>query len=93
MTSDRESSLPPTEQGPEEVQTPTLISPPESKTPPTVAHKRTQGEIADDDGNSEPVDASVLSRALEAFEQAGKVRQRTPTSSPSRKRQRVYGDR
>ncbi|KAF2110412.1 WD40-repeat-containing domain protein [Lophiotrema nucula] len=79
----------------EEVRTPTLISPPESKTPPTATHKRTQADFASNghDRNSEPVDPSALSRALEHFEQAGRVRERTPTASPSRKRPRIYGDR
>ncbi|KAF2709829.1 WD40 repeat-like protein [Pleomassaria siparia CBS 279.74] len=78
----------------QDVQTPTLISPPESKTPPTETHKRNKIEFPlGNDGNSAPVDASQLSRALEQFEQAGKVRERTPVASPSRKRQRVYGDR
>lgn len=75
----------------DEARTPTLISPPESKTPPTATHKRNQADFALD-RNSEPVDASALSRALEQFEQAGRVRER-PVASPSRKRQRLYGDR
>ncbi len=75
--------------------TPTLISPPESKTPPTAVHKRSQSafDLGVHDRNSEPVDASALSKALEQFEQAGRVRERTPTASPSRKRPRIYGDR
>jgi cell division cycle 20-like protein 1 (cofactor of APC complex) len=84
-----------TERTEHHVQTPTLISPPESKTPPTATHKRNQAALAfnDTDRNSEPVDPSALQRALESFEQAGRVRERTPTASPSRKRQRIYGDR
>jgi cell division cycle 20-like protein 1 (cofactor of APC complex) len=85
-----------TERIAEEIQTPTLISPPESKTPPTATHRRNQTidfSFAGSDKNSAPVDANQLSKALELFEQAGKVRERTPTASPSRKRQRVYGDR
>ncbi|KAF2738405.1 WD40 repeat-like protein [Polyplosphaeria fusca] len=84
------------EQPHEEVQTPTLLSPPESKTPPTATHKRNQTEFAFTtslDRNSEPVDPGALSRALEQFENAGRPRERTPTASPSRKRQRLYGDR
>ena len=90
-----EIPLPSTEKVAEEVLTPTLISPPESKTPPTATHKRNQAEFTfnPSDRNSEPVDASALSRALEQFEQAGRVRERTPAASPSRKRQRIYGDR
>jgi cell division cycle 20-like protein 1 (cofactor of APC complex) len=73
-------------------ETPTLISPPDTKTPPTASHKR-QKEDFTEERNSEPVDPSVLSRALEDLHKAGKVRERTPTASPSRKRQRIYGDR
>ncbi|KAJ4343909.1 substrate-specific activator of APC-dependent proteolysis [Didymella glomerata] len=69
--------------------TPTLISPPESKTPPTATHKRHQSLSR----NSEPVDASLLSKALKDFDQAGKARERTPIASPSRKRPRIQGDR
>lgn len=84
-----------TERVAEELRTPTLISPPESKTPPTATHKRHQNgfEQTGHDRGSEPVDATALSRALEQFEQAGRQRERTPGASPSRKRQRVYGDR
>lgn len=69
--------------------TPTLISPPESKTPPTASHKRNQSLSR----TSEPIDASALSKALKDFEQAGKARERTPIASPSRKRPRIQGDR
>ena len=77
------------------VATPTLISPPESKTPPTAAHKRNQTVFASNahQGTSEPLDVAALSKRLEQFEQAGRVRDRTPTASPSRKRPRIYGDR
>ncbi|KAF2641695.1 WD40 repeat-like protein [Massarina eburnea CBS 473.64] len=75
----------------DEARTPTLISPPESKTPPTATHKRNQADFAQDRG-SEPVDPSALSKALEQFEQVGRPRER-PIASPSRKRQRIYGDR
>ncbi|KAL9088040.1 MAG: hypothetical protein Q9165_006381 [Trypethelium subeluteriae] len=75
--------------------TPTLLSPPESKTPPTAKGKR---HLSDNTANangrgSEAVDPGALSKALRQFEDAGKRRERTPTASPSRKRQRVYGDR
>lgn len=80
------------------VKTPPLISPPESKTPPTALHKRHQSDISDTQTpragrNSEPVDASTLRGALEHLEQAGRVRDRTPTTSPKRKRARIHGDR
>ena len=42
---------------------------------------------------SEPVDAPALSKALKDYEEAGRVREVTPGASPSRKRQRIYGDR
>jgi cell division cycle 20-like protein 1 (cofactor of APC complex) len=80
-----------TEHVTEDARTPALISPPESKTPPTATHKRNQADFAQD-RNSEPVDASALSKALEHFERAGRVQER-PIASPSRKRQRIYGDR
>jgi len=84
-----------TERPVEEVRTPPLISPPESKTPPTATSKRHHNKFVKNamDRNSEPVDATALSKALEHFEQAGRVRERTPNASPSRKRQRMYGDR
>jgi len=76
------------------VATPTLISPPESKTPPTATHQRNKS-VNIHDRNSEPVEASVLSKALEQLEKGGRTRERTPTASPSRKRPRTmyYGDR
>lgn len=42
---------------------------------------------------SGPIDADALAKALKDFEDAGRPRERTPGTSPSRKRQRVYGDR
>jgi cell division cycle 20-like protein 1 (cofactor of APC complex) len=43
---------------------------------------------------SDPIDPNVLSKALlKEFEDAGRHRDITPGGSPSRKRQRVYGDR
>ncbi|KAL1796245.1 hypothetical protein ACET3X_004785 [Alternaria dauci] len=78
----------------DDVATPTLISPPESKTPPTASHKRNQLFPPNPlDRGSEPIDAAALSKALGHIEQAGRVRERTPTASPSRKRPRIYGDR
>jgi cell division cycle 20-like protein 1 (cofactor of APC complex) len=79
----------------EGIATPALISPPESKTPPTESHKRNQSVFGTSahDRNAEGVDHSHLTKALEQLEQAGRVRERTPTASPSRKRPRIYGDR
>ena len=39
------------------------------------------------------VDADALARALKDVKDVGRPRQRTPGTSPSRKRQRIYGDR
>ncbi|CAG7921731.1 unnamed protein product [Penicillium olsonii] len=74
-----------------------IVSPPGSKTPPTMPTKRTM-YFPDNSGNRrqegvEPVDPSALARALKDYETAGGRRERTPVSSPCRKRQRVYGDR
>ncbi|KAF2837845.1 WD40 repeat-like protein [Patellaria atrata CBS 101060] len=78
----------------DEVRTPTLISPPDTKTPTTITHKRHHESNEGVNGRaSEPIDATALSKALEQFEQAGRQRELTPGASPSRKRQRVYGDR
>lgn len=78
----------------DDVHTPTLISPPESKTPPTARNKRniTAPGAIGNGKSAEALDASALSKALESF-QAGRQRDPTPGLSPSRKRQRVYGDR
>lgn len=77
--------------------TPTLASPPDSRTPPTVASIRSQSHSHVPKGperaGSESVDPSALTKALKDFEDAGRPRERTPGASPSRKRQRVYGDR
>lgn len=81
--------------GGNEVHTPTLISPPDSKTPPTVMNKRRQDALgnAGRDDSSEPVDPLALTKALEKVEEVGRQRELTPGGSPSRKRQRIYFDR
>ncbi len=65
--------------------------------PPPALGKRahTNGSNANGVGRagSEPIDASALTQALKDFEDARRTRDRTPTASPSRKRQRIYGDR
>lgn len=89
-----ESNEPQTSAG--DIRTPTLLSPPESKTPPTEMHPRHANPDRDTarSANTHPIDASALSRALENFEQTGRQRERTPEASPRRnKRQRVVGDR
>ncbi|KAF2089259.1 WD domain-containing protein [Saccharata proteae CBS 121410] len=86
-----------TERATDDRQTPTLISPPESKTPPTVSTKRhISAQVASGSSNgkaSEAISPTALSKALGRIEQAGKPREQPATGSPSRKRQRVYGDR
>lgn len=85
----------------EETHTPVMISPPRSKTPPTVIGKRSHSERlateADNTvrGGSEPPFAKALNKALQQVEDAGRPRSTTPSSSPSRKRQKVQsgGDR
>ena len=42
---------------------------------------------------SESINSNALSKALKDMEDAGRARERTPGASPSRKRQRIYGDR
>ncbi|CAG8894498.1 unnamed protein product [Penicillium nalgiovense] len=77
-----------------------IASPPGSKTPPSMPSKRTM--YFPDNSNSDsrqrqddadPIDPSALAKALKDYETAGSRRDRTPASSPCRKRQRVYGDR
>ena len=66
-------------------------------TPPLATGKRshlTGGAASGTErAGSEPIDASALSKALKEFEDSGNTRERTPGGSPSRKRQRIYGDR
>ena len=82
----------------DDVHTPNLISPPGTRTPPTITNEKRTGATRNLDDPalgriaSEPIDPLALSKALH-FEQAGKQRDRTPGDSPKRKRQRVYGDR
>lgn len=77
--------------------TPSLVSPPHTKTPTTVTGKRDQLHAQVVNGleraGSEPLDPNALSKRLKEMEDAGQVRERTPGASPSRKRQRIYGDR
>lgn len=75
----------------------TLVSPLDTRTPPPATDKRNHlnGAIMNgvERAGSEPIDANALSKALKDFEDAGRARERTPGGSPSRKRQRIYGDR
>jgi cell division cycle 20-like protein 1 (cofactor of APC complex) len=79
----------------DDLRTPTLLSPPESKTPPTEMHKRHRDPDAPSMHNaaSEAIDADLLTRALEEFDGRQRGREQTPEASPRRKRQRVIGDR
>lgn len=76
-----------------------IVSPPGSKTPPSMPVKRTimypdnLGNRQQTEEGSEPVDATALTKALKDYDEAGRRRERTPGTSPCRKRQRVYGDR
>jgi cell division cycle 20-like protein 1, cofactor of APC complex len=80
-------------------QTPTLNTPPGSKTPPTIAGTRSMIENGESRpslprAGSEALDADLLARRLKDHDSAGRRQiQRTPGKSPSRKRQRIYGDR
>lgn len=71
-----------------------LVSPPTTTSPPPVTADK-QGSNRDGAGGREveAIDANALTKALKDFAQEGRTRERTPTGSPSRKRQRVYGDR
>lgn len=76
-----------------------IASPPGSKTPPSMSSKRTM--VFPDPSvrrttnrtESEPIDPDALAMALKEYEEMDHRRDRTPGSSPCRKRQRVYGDR
>ena len=71
-------------------------SPPSSKTPPITAAKHIMnGSQAKGlpRAGSEPIDPTALTKALRNFTDVGQSRERSLGASPSRKRQRVYGDR
>ncbi|KKK14824.1 fizzy-related protein [Aspergillus ochraceoroseus] len=76
-----------------------IVSPPGSRTPPSMPSKTTlffpesTGRRQNSRNTMEPVDPDALTKALKEYEDAGRARERTPGTSPSRKRQRVYGDR
>ncbi len=78
-------------------ETPTLNTPPGSKTPPTIAGNRSLVGNGESRRNlpragSEALDPDLLAKRLKDHDSAGR-RDRTPGRSPSRKRQRIYGDR
>ncbi|KAI1959313.1 substrate-specific activator of APC-dependent proteolysis [Ophidiomyces ophidiicola] len=76
-----------------------LVSPPGSHTPPSGRSKSTTRNTGLEPAKfrsrhgSEPINPDALAQALREFEDVGRQRERTPGSSPCRKRQRVYGDR
>lgn len=81
--------------------TPSLPTPAESKTPPTITSKRFL-ELQEGSGNSrrpstleqvEQAEEENLTKRLRELENAGRQRDRTPAHSPQRKKQRIYGDR
>ena len=79
-----------------DLHTPTLISPPDTRTPPTATHQRNQPSDAGarhSERGSGAIDPDVLSIALKNFEDNGRQREHTPGGSPSRKRQRTNWDR
>lgn len=85
--------------------TPPVATPPRSATPPPAGEKRKSERKAAEENmsrsnraipNADAIDPNRLSKALlKEFEDAGRQRDITPggSGSPSRKRQRVYGDR
>lgn len=66
-----------------------------TKSPPLASGKRqhANGHNEHTRGSSEALDPIALNQALRDFDEAGRSKEKTPTGSPSRKRQRVYGDR
>lgn len=81
-----------TEEG--DLETPTMLSPPRSKTPPTItgkrAHSRHLSASAANRSGSAPVNPTALNRALKQMEDAGRRRDITPAGSPQRKRQKTF---
>ncbi|KZF25038.1 anaphase promoting complex protein [Xylona heveae TC161] len=78
------------------LRSPRVMSPSGLKTPPLASNKQSSHNRRSSRANprgSEAIDADALTKALKDFEDTGKQRDVTPTASPSRKRQRVYGDR
>ncbi|KAL4939459.1 hypothetical protein BDV06DRAFT_36650 [Aspergillus oleicola] len=76
-----------------------IVSPPGSRTPPSMPSKTTLFYPESTGGQharrhtSGAIDPNALTRALKEYDDAGRSREWTPGASPSRKRQRVYGDR
>lgn len=81
-----------------------VATPPRSVTPPPVTERRrsdkraydgqVRGERAGEASGVDSIDPNALGKALlKEFEDAGRRRDTGSGGSPSRKRQRVYGDR
>ena len=79
------------------LQTPSHHSPQQTATPPLATVKHQKSGLLQHAGHSragsEPVDPNALTKALRRVDETSRSRERTPVASPSRKRQRVYGDR
>ena len=77
--------------------TSTPISLSNTRTSPAQMNEQVQSKIQVVDrverSGPDSIDPTALSKALKDMEDAGQSRERTPGGSPSRKRQRVYGDR
>jgi cell division cycle 20-like protein 1, cofactor of APC complex len=82
--------------------TPPVNTPPGTMTPPLATEKRRaerstnseQTKSGRSKGMDTAVDPNALNKALmREFEETGRPRDVTPVGSPSRKRQRIYGDR
>lgn len=86
---------------PAESQTPPLMSPPGTKTPPTDPAKRPrladEGESAQNRDGSAKLDIDAVSAPLQQQQQqqeeSRRQRETTPSESPKRKKPRVYSDR
>lgn len=74
----------------ERYETPSLISPPRTRTPPTIEREPAEPRETLRANGEGFVDSDELAKALE---NESRRREHTPGASPSRKRQRVYGDR
>jgi len=84
--------------------TPPVSTPPRSATPPLLPENRRldnnpnehtglRNDRASSSSTANLIDPNALKNALKEYEDAGRHRDVTPGGSPSRKRQRVYGDR
>jgi cell division cycle 20-like protein 1 (cofactor of APC complex) len=78
--------------------TPPVGTPPRIRTPPPkavgFANERSAGSSRTaHERSTSQVDPNMLSKALMKEFEEGRTREVTPGGSPSRKRQRVYGDR